>query len=76
MNETTFEYTVQTKGRNTDWEPVKLDVFGGTALLAITKDRGAAFAKMNALRSIDKTYHIDREYRIVKSTTTFEVLDD
>lgn len=68
-------YTVESRGRNRDWEPVQLGVFGGKSLLAVTNDLDEARHKMNGLRSNDKTYHIQREYRIVKATTTYEVLD-
>lgn len=69
-------YTIESKGQHRDWEPLKLDVFGGKPLLAVTDNLDEARSKMNGLRSYDKTYHIQREYRIVKATTTFEVLND
>lgn len=76
MNETRVQYTVQAKRPQGNWEPVELDRFGKTALLAITDNLQEAQYKLSSLKECARTYHSHSKYRIIKATTTFEVLDD
>lgn len=75
MIETRVQYTIQAKRPQGNWEPVEIDRFGKTALLAITDDLQQAQYKLSSLKEYARTYHSHSEYRIIKATTTFEVLD-
>tara|TARA_R110000868_G_scaffold377881_3_gene643249 strand:- start:365 stop:604 length:240 start_codon:yes stop_codon:yes gene_type:complete len=79
MHETKIVYTIESRQSNTDdgWERVKLSHFvGDGSLLESTSDEQEARYKINSLRETAKTYHWTTEYRIIKATTTFEVLDE
>jgi len=76
MFEDLIEYRVQVNEQDGIWKTQTVREFGGHTLPDITPSLGEALIFLGECREKTKYWDLASTYRIVKTVTTFEVVDE